>query len=164
MKQLFAFLIAVIISASVARGGDVKVKVTLTTGPEDEPVTSFTADTPKLFAIFKTKGIKNGDKVRGVLIAEHVGDAAPANTKVLEQTLTADADMTTASLGYQTDGWLAGGQIPRGNLCERRVGDDGEVHDQSRQIEEKVGRGIRRFGEIKTRIVGRLEEAQGSGK
>jgi hypothetical protein len=62
MKRLFDLLIAVVISASVARAGDVKVKVTLTTGPEDEPVTSFTADTPKLFAIFKTKGIKNGDK------------------------------------------------------------------------------------------------------
>jgi hypothetical protein len=94
------FLIAVIISASVARAGDVKVKVTLTTEPEDEPVTSFTADTPKLFAIFKAKGIKNGDKMRGVLIAEDVGDAAPANTKVLEKTLTLEEDTDDGDFNF----------------------------------------------------------------
>jgi hypothetical protein len=110
MKQLFGFLIAVIISASVARAGGVKVKVTLTTGPEDEPVTSFTADTPKLFAIFKTKGIKNGDKVRGVLIAEDVGDAASANSKVLEKTLTLEEDTGDGDFNFSkpTAGWPAG--------------------------------------------------------
>lgn len=104
------FLIAIIISASVARAGDVKVKVTLTTESEDEPVTSFTADTPKLFAIFKTKGIKNGDKVRGVLIAEDVGDAAPANTKVLEKTLTLEEDTDDGDFNFSkpTAGWPAG--------------------------------------------------------
>jgi hypothetical protein len=101
-------------------------------------VTSFTADTPKLFAIFKTKGIKNGDKVRGVLIAEDVGDAAPANTKVLEKTLTLEEDTDDGDFNFSkpTAGW----QIQDRDLRERRIGDDGQVHDQSRQIEEKVGR------------------------
>ena len=50
--------------------------------PGAEPVTSFTANTPKLFALFETTGIKNGDKVRGVLVAEDVGDVMPANTEL----------------------------------------------------------------------------------
>jgi len=59
----------------------------MTTGPQDDPTTTFAANTPKLYAMFKAKGAKDGDKIRGVLIAEDVGDAAPANTKVLEETL-----------------------------------------------------------------------------
>ena len=82
--------------------GDVKVRAVMTTDPEDEPVTSFTADTPKLFAMFKTTGIKNGDKLRGVLIAEDVGDVAPANTKVLEKTLTLEEDTDDGDLHFRS--------------------------------------------------------------
>jgi outer membrane usher protein FimD/PapC len=82
----------------------------MTTGPEDEPVTSFAADTPKLFAMFKTTGIKNGDKLRGVLIAEDVGDVAPANTKVLEKTLTLEEDTDDGDFKFSkpTKGWPVG--------------------------------------------------------
>jgi hypothetical protein len=110
MKRLFALLIAVVISASVARAGDVKVKVTITTGPEDEAVTSFASDSPKIYAIFKTKGISSGDKVRGVLVAENVGDAAPANTKVLEKTLTLEEDTSDGDFNFSKPdaGWPPG--------------------------------------------------------
>jgi hypothetical protein len=110
MKRIFALLIATIVCASVARAGDVKIKAVMTTSPEDEPATSFPADTPKLFAIFKTKGIQNGDKVRGVLIAEDVGDVAPANSKVLEKTLSLEEDTDDGDFNFSkpTNGWPVG--------------------------------------------------------
>jgi len=110
MKRLFALLIAVLISASVARAGDVKVKVTITTGPEDEAVTSFAPDTAKIYAMFKTKGISKGDKVRGVLIADEVGDAAPAHSKVLETTIALEEDTSDGDFNFSKpkSGWPAG--------------------------------------------------------
>ena len=39
-----------------------------------------------MVALFKTKGAQKGDKLRGVWIADNVGDAAPANTKIDEKT------------------------------------------------------------------------------
>ncbi len=111
MKHTTSLLIILsIICASIAFAGDVKVRAVMTTDPEDEPVTSFTADTPKLFAMFKTTGIKNGDKLRGVLIAEDVGDVAPVNTKVLEKTLTLEEDTDDGDFAFSkpTKGWPVG--------------------------------------------------------
>ncbi len=110
MNHIFALVIAVVISASVALADDVKVKAVMTTGPEDDPVTSFASDTPKLLAMFKTKGIQSGTKVRGVLIAIDVGDVAPANTKVLEKTLTLDEDTDDGDFNFSkpTNGWPVG--------------------------------------------------------
>lgn len=110
MKRMFALLIVVLISAAVVRAGDVKVKAFVTTGPDDDAVTSFMSDTPKLYTMFKTKGIQNGDKVRGVLIAENVGDVAPANSRVLETTLTLEEDTNDGDFNFSkpTNGWPAG--------------------------------------------------------
>ena len=60
--------------------------------------------------MFKTKGIKDGDKVRGVLIAEDVGDVAPANTKVLEKTLALNGDTDDGDFNFSkpTNGWPVG--------------------------------------------------------
>ena len=76
MKRLLGLLISLACSVSAASAGDVKVTVTMTTGPKEDPATWFAANTPKLYAMFKTKGAKDGDEVRGVLIAEDVGDVA----------------------------------------------------------------------------------------
>src|SRR5438132_9987019 len=92
MKRLLAITFSVILSSALALASDVKVTVKVSTGPDDNPSTTFTTDTPKIFAIFDTEGVATGDKVRGVLFAEDVGDAAPANTKVLEKSLTLDED------------------------------------------------------------------------
>jgi hypothetical protein len=110
MKRIFVLLTAVVISASIARAGDVKVKVTLTTAPEEEATTTFSPATEKIYAIFKTKGITSGDKVRGVLIADDVGDAAPAKTKVLEKTLTLEEDTSDGDFNFSKPdkGWPAG--------------------------------------------------------
>jgi len=102
--------IAILICLSVANAGVVSVKVRITTGPQDPPSTTFASNTPTLYAIFKTEGAKAGDKIRGVLIAEDVGDVAPANTKVLETILEMDGDTETGDFTFSkpTNGWPVG--------------------------------------------------------
>jgi outer membrane usher protein FimD/PapC len=60
--------------------------------------------------MFRTTGIKNGDKLRGVLIAEDVGDVALVNTKVLEKTLTLEEDTDDGDFAFSkpTKGWPVG--------------------------------------------------------
>lgn len=110
MKKTIGLFIAGLIAVATARGGKVKVEAYMTTGPEDEATTSFTSDTTNIFVIFKTKGLKDGDKLHGVLIAEDVGDAAPANTKVLEKELAMDGDTDAGDFKFikPTNGWPAG--------------------------------------------------------
>jgi len=102
--------IAILICLSVANAGVVSVKVRMTTGPQDPPTTTFASTTPKLYAIFKTEGAKTGDKIRGVLIAEDVGDVAPANTKVLETILDIEGDTEAGDFNFDkpTNGWPVG--------------------------------------------------------
>jgi hypothetical protein len=101
---------AILICLSVAKAGDVSVKVRMTTGPQDPPSTTFASNTPKLYAIFKTEGAKTGDKIRGVLIAEDVGDVAPANTKVLETILDMEGDTEAGDFNFDkpTNDWPVG--------------------------------------------------------
>src|SRR5260370_42208011 len=113
MKKPLSVVVAVVVSLiclSVVKAGVVSVKVRMTTGPEDPPSTTFASNTPKLYAIFKTEGAKAGDKIRGVLIAEDVGDAAPANTKVLETILDTEGDTEAGDLSVSkpTNGWQVG--------------------------------------------------------
>ncbi|HEV2045623.1 MAG TPA: hypothetical protein VGQ95_03390 [Chthoniobacterales bacterium] len=110
MKPTIALLIAGIICASVARAGDVKVEVVIAVDQTAKPATTFTSDTPKLYAFYKTKGLQNGDKVRGVWIGEDVGDAAPKETKIYERTVIADGDTDDGefSLSKPTAGWPVG--------------------------------------------------------
>ena len=85
MKRTLALLLGMMICASVARGGDVKITVVTSAGAKEKPTTVFTPDTPEIWATFKTKGAKKGDKLRGEWIADDVGEAAPANTKIDEK-------------------------------------------------------------------------------
>ena len=102
--------IAILICLSVVKAGVVSVKVRMTAGPQDPPSTTFASNTPKLYAIFKTEGAKTGDKIRGVLIAEDVGDVAPANTKVLETILDIEGDTEAGDFSFSkpTNGWPVG--------------------------------------------------------
>jgi hypothetical protein len=113
MKRTFSVVVALVvplICLSVVKAGTVSVKVRMTAGPQDPPSTTFASNTPKLYAIFKTEGAKAGDKIRGVLIAEDVGDVAPANTKVLETILEMDGDTETGDFTFSkpTNGWPVG--------------------------------------------------------
>jgi hypothetical protein len=110
MKRLFALLISVLISAAPAHAGEVKVKAVMTTAPDAKPATSFAADTPQMIALFQTTGITKGDKVRGVLVAEDVGNAAPADYHVFEKTLDLNEDTNDGAFTFSkpTKGWPPG--------------------------------------------------------
>ena len=110
MKRIFVFLIGVIFCAALARAGEVTVEATMVISPEGRETTTFTADAPKVFASFKTKGAKDGDKIRAVWIADDVGDAAPKGTKIEEKTLKAEGDTEDGmfSLPKPNNGWPVG--------------------------------------------------------
>src|SRR5438477_10267658 len=110
MKRTLALLIGMVICASVARGGEVKIKAVTSTGPKNEPATAFSPDTPEVWVLFKTNGAKEGDKLHGVFIADDVGAAAPVRTKVAEKilTLAGDIDDGTFRCTKPTKGWPAG--------------------------------------------------------
>lgn len=110
MKRIFVLLIGVMLCAAFAHAGEVEVEATMTTGPNGKEATTFAADAPKVFASFKTKGASNGDKIRGVWIADDVGDAAPKGTKIDEKTLKAEGDTEEGvfSLSKPDNGWPVG--------------------------------------------------------
>jgi hypothetical protein len=110
MKYLVLLLITSIISAAFVYAGDVKVSAVMATSPGNEATTSFAPDTLKIFALFKTNGAKDGDKIRGVWIADDVGDAAPAKTRIDEKTVTLEGDTDDGdfSLSKPTKGWPKG--------------------------------------------------------
>jgi hypothetical protein len=110
MKRLLTVFVAQAIFVSFAHAQNPKVEVAFAKDKDSKPTTSFAADVAKVYAFFKTTGIKNGDTVRGVFIAEDVGDAAPKETKIDESSLTADkADFSGAfSLSKPTNGWPVG--------------------------------------------------------
>jgi hypothetical protein len=110
MRRILVLLIAMIVCAEMARAGDVTVEAVTTASPGGEETTNFAPDAPELFAMFKTKGAQSGDKLRGVWIAEDVGSAVPANSKIDEKTLTMDGDTDDGdlSLSKPTKGWPVG--------------------------------------------------------
>ena len=97
-------------AAAKAQASAVKIEGAIAVDSETKPATSFAADVPKLQAFFRSNGTKKGDKLRGLWIAEDVGAAAPANTKIDEATISADkADFFGAfSLSKPTKGWPVG--------------------------------------------------------
>jgi hypothetical protein len=109
MKRLLTLIASIFIFSS-AYADDVKVESVIAVDADTKPATSFASDTPKLYAFFRSKGTEKGDKLRGVWIAEDVGDAAPANTKIDEATLTGDEDNFHGafSLSKPGKGWPVG--------------------------------------------------------
>ena len=110
MKRTFALLLVSLICASIVQADDAKIEAAIAVDQDTKPATSFAADVPKLYAFFRTKGTEKGEKLRGVWIAEDVGEAAPANTKIDESTLTADQDdfYGAFSLSKPNKGWPLG--------------------------------------------------------
>jgi len=76
------------ICASVARAAEVTIVATTATGTDAQATTTFAPDTPVVFALLQMEGVKKGDKLRSVWIADDVGDAAPAHTQIAEKTMT----------------------------------------------------------------------------
>ena len=109
MKQAFAFLVGAVLCVTFVRAGDVKVEAVMMTEPHGREITAYTADAPRLYAIFKSKGSTEGDNIRCVWIADDVGDAAAKGTKIEEKTIAAKGDMEGEfSLSKPTPGWPLG--------------------------------------------------------
>jgi hypothetical protein len=121
LKREVALFVYTFICSAAVRSGEVKVEVMMTAGPDDlvnefsrsqtvAALTSFAADTPMLYAIFKTRGVRDGDKIRVVCIADDIGDAAPRGIKIDEGTLTATGDTEDSmfTLSKPANGWPVG--------------------------------------------------------
>jgi hypothetical protein len=109
MKRIL-FLSAAIACASLAHAGDFKVTAITSTAPKGAPTTVFAPDIPIVYALFKTTGAHKGDTVRGVWIAEDVGDKAPPNTTIGEKTIVLESDTNDGniSLSKPDAGWPTG--------------------------------------------------------
>ncbi|MEY2550280.1 MAG: hypothetical protein QOG12_424 [Verrucomicrobiota bacterium] len=110
MKRTVAWLIAMMICASVARGGEVKITVVTSAGGNGKPTTVFASDTPEIRATFKTTETKKGDKLRGEWIADEVGEVAPPHTKIGEKVLALEQDDGGGYFTFSkpTKGWPPG--------------------------------------------------------
>lgn len=110
MKPTLALLIGVTLCASVAQGGNVKVKAVLSTGPDDAPTTTFATDAAMVVARVKTEGAQKDDQLRAVWVADDVGEAAPANATIEETDATLDGDIQNGkfSISKPAKGWPAG--------------------------------------------------------
>jgi hypothetical protein len=119
MKRTLIFFAATIICATVQAGPFLEatnspdkklLRAALAVDKDTKPTTTFSADVPQIYAFWIGDGLKSGDKVRGVWIAEDVGDAAPKDTKIDEAILTAETptDHSAFSLSKPTKGWPVG--------------------------------------------------------
>jgi len=121
LKRSVALCVCTFICGAAVLRGEVEVEVIMTTGPDDlvnefarshavAALTSFAADTPMLYAIFKTRGVRKGDKIRVVCIGDDIGDAAPKGTKIDEGTVTATGDTEDSmfTLSKPVKGWPVG--------------------------------------------------------
>lgn len=109
MKRLLLLLTTIFFTAS-AFAAETTVDVHLSLTADGDETTSFTADAPKIFAIFETEGTKKDASLRAVWIAEDVGTVAPANTKIDEATVKGPEDdfHGTFSISRPNKGWPVG--------------------------------------------------------
>jgi hypothetical protein len=110
MKRLFISFIATLICATAIHAGEAKFEAITAKDEDSKPTATFAANVSQVMAFFHSSGTSKGDKIRGVWIAEDVGDAAPANTKIDEATITADKDDASGGfkLSKPTKGWPVG--------------------------------------------------------
>lgn len=110
MKKTIGVVTAAIFCLSIARASDMEVQAVMAKDEKSPPATSFTADVPKIYCIFRTTGSHKGDKLRSVWVAEDIGDLAPHDTKIDEATVTADRDdfFGSFSLSKPSKGWPLG--------------------------------------------------------
>ncbi len=77
---------------------------------DEKPITKYSTDTVKLEALWKGSGLKAGDKIRAVWIAEDLGIAEKNNSRITESVTTAykPDDDGAFALGRPKEGWPSG--------------------------------------------------------
>ena len=110
MKLPLNLLLGVILCALSAYAQESKIEITIAQSRDGKAMDTFPADVPKIYALFESTGTKKGDKLRGVWVAEDVGNAAPKGSKIDETTVTPEEDDAsgTFSLSKPTKGWPPG--------------------------------------------------------
>ncbi len=101
MKHSFLSVLTFFVFATMIRAGDVTVKAVLSTGPGEEATTTFSPEAEKIYASFKIKGSSKGDKIRGVWMADDLGDVKAG--KIDEKTLTLDGDTDKGDFSLTRD-------------------------------------------------------------
>ncbi|MEO6055022.1 MAG: hypothetical protein ABIP97_13525 [Chthoniobacterales bacterium] len=93
-----------------ASGTKTVIDAILAKDKDSKPTTVFAVDTPKIYAFWKGTGFKDGDKLRGVWIADDVGEAAPKDTQIdeAEMTVTKADDFGAFSLSRPNKNWPPG--------------------------------------------------------
>ncbi len=73
------------------------------------PASEFVPDAPKIYCAWTAEGVTAGTPVRGVWIAEDVGNVAPPNYKIDEATLNLPGvDKGTFTVSKPNTGWPVG--------------------------------------------------------
>ena len=90
--------------------GEKSIHAILVKEGDTTPVTKYSTDTAKLEALWKGSGLKAGDKIRAIWIAEDFGIAEKNNSRITESETTAyKADDDGAfALGRPKEGWPSG--------------------------------------------------------
>src|SRR6266700_2220166 len=75
-----------------------------------KPTTTFSSDTPQIYARWQGHRLRKGAKVRAVWIAENIGEDAPPDYKVDEASAIAESPTTVGvfTLSRPDDGWAIG--------------------------------------------------------
>lgn len=87
-----------------------KLSVSLSSERFGKPTTTFSSDTPQIYARWQGHRLRKGAKVRAVWIAENIGDDAPPDYKVDEASAIAESPTTPGvfTLSRPDDGWAIG--------------------------------------------------------
>jgi uncharacterized protein DUF3108 len=87
-----------------------KISATVGKTPIGQATTQFAPDTPKIYARWQGRSLREGAKIRAAWIAENVGDVAPPNYTIDEANTTANGPNThgTFTLSRPDDGWAPG--------------------------------------------------------
>jgi hypothetical protein len=91
-------------------GAAKKISVDLGKQRFGKPATTFSSDTPQIYARWRGDRLRKGAKVRAVWIAENIGDDAPPDYKMDEATTIAEGPTAhgTFVLSRPEDGWALG--------------------------------------------------------
>jgi hypothetical protein len=74
-----------------------------------KPATVFRSDSPKIVCVFKVEGASIGATIKGVWIAEDVGNKAPPNYKIAEKSLALPfINSGSLTLSKPNNGWPVG--------------------------------------------------------
>jgi hypothetical protein len=109
LSVLFVYALHVIPAARAEEGAKLR-RAVIAVDQDTKPTNKFSAKEPQLVVFFIGDGVKKGQKVRGVWIADDVGAAAPKNTKIIEDSLVATEDKQSSAfkLSRPTKGWPVG--------------------------------------------------------